>query len=53
MAWSQECFEGWGLLPPEAKALARELKAQGALATKLTGAGSGGMIVALWAETEV
>lgn len=51
MELSTQCFEAWGLLPPQAKALMQELKTQGALATKLTGAGSGGFVVALWADS--
>lgn len=45
---SQECFFSWGLVPPEAQELERKLRNEGALAVKLTGAGGGGICVALW-----
>ena len=45
---AQECFYRWGLVPPEAQLLEQKLLREGALATKLTGAGGGGMVVALW-----
>ncbi|MGK5088118.1 hypothetical protein WDW86_11220 [Bdellovibrionota bacterium FG-2] len=48
MQTSQRCFEAWGLLPPEALALSRELLEKGALAVKLTGSGGGGFLVGLW-----
>lgn len=48
---AQACFYDWGLVPQEAKQLEHELYAQGALAVKLTGAGGGGMMIALWAES--
>lgn len=48
---SMECYRIWGLLPPEVVAQARHLVAQGALAARLTGAGSGGMLVALWPKS--
>jgi mevalonate kinase len=48
MRHAQECFSAWQLIPAQAKKLEDELLSQGALATKITGAGDGGMIVALW-----
>lgn len=45
---AQECFEAWDLVPSEARALERDLVSRGALAAKMTGAGGGGMMVALW-----
>ena len=48
MSKARECFYSWGLVPKEAEHLEEDLMAQGALAVKLTGAGGGGMIVALW-----
>jgi diphosphomevalonate decarboxylase len=48
MRHAQECYYSWQLIPPQAQKLEDELRAQGALATKITGAGDGGMIVALW-----
>jgi mevalonate kinase len=48
MTLAQGCFRQWGLLPPEAAELERQLLAEGALAVKLTGAGGGGFLVALW-----
>ncbi len=50
MTQAQGCFRQWGLVPPEAEALEKALISKGALATKLTGAGGGGFIVALWDE---
>ena len=48
MNQSFECFEKWGLVCPQVKELAQKLKQQGALACRLTGAGDGGFLVALW-----
>lgn len=48
MKLAQECFYSWQLIPGEAKRLQESLQAQGALAVKITGAGGGGMLVALW-----
>jgi mevalonate kinase len=45
---ARECFYAWELVPGEAKGLEDSLLKQGALAVKLTGAGGGGMVVALW-----
>lgn len=50
MSLSSRCFEAWGLLPPEASVLRQNLIAQGALGAKLTGAGGGGYVVALWGD---
>ncbi|MBI4924969.1 MAG: hypothetical protein HY843_03510 [Bdellovibrio sp.] len=48
MKKAQRCFESWGLLPSQAKGLEKELYQKGALAVKLTGAGLGGFLAALW-----
>jgi mevalonate kinase len=48
MKQAQECFYSWELVPGDAKRLEERLLGQGALGVKLTGAGGGGMIVALW-----
>ena len=48
MRKSQECFYCWDLVPDEVCRLEKQLLAQGALAVKVTGAGGGGMLVALW-----
>lgn len=45
---AQECFQAWGLVPVEAQKIEKDLLSQGALAVKMTGAGGGGMMVALW-----
>lgn len=45
---AQESFYSWGLVPPEGKRIEAELLQKGALAVKMTGAGGGGMMVALW-----
>jgi mevalonate kinase len=50
MRLSSRCFEAWGLMPPEAMQIHQQLLAQGALAAKLTGAGGGGFVVALWGD---
>jgi mevalonate kinase len=42
------CFEAWGLVPVQASEIIQDLMSKGALACKLTGAGGGGMVVALW-----
>ena len=50
MRAAQRSFEDWGLVPEGVQVLIRQLIAQGALAAKITGAGGGGMVVALWRE---
>lgn len=45
---AQECFYAWRLVPGQAARIEQDLKARGALATKLTGAGGGGFVIALW-----
>lgn len=45
---SYDCFERWRLNPEPARQLRRELIAQGARSVKLTGAGDGGFVVAVW-----
>ena len=48
MKQAQECFYSWELVPGEAKRIEDQLVRDGALAAKLTGAGGGGFVVALW-----
>ncbi len=48
MRLAQECYYSWKLVPAEARRLEEELLTSGAKAVKLTGAGGGGMLVALW-----
>ena len=48
MRKSQECFYSWQLVPDDVRRMEQELLARGALAVKVTGAGEGGMLVALW-----
>ena len=48
MRKAQECYYSWRLVPAEAKHLEEDLLKQGALAVKLTGAGGGGFLVAMW-----
>lgn len=48
MAQAQRCFEEWGLVPKSVGQLVEDLLSQGARAAKLTGAGGGGFVVALW-----
>lgn len=50
MQKSQDCFNSWNLVPREAVEIEKKLQAQGALAVKITGAGGGGMVVALWSD---
>jgi mevalonate kinase len=52
MNQARECFYSWELVPGAAKRLEEELLDQGALAVKLTGAGGGGMVVALWPDAQ-
>jgi mevalonate kinase len=52
MGLARSCFREWGLVPKEILALEESLLSQGALAVKLTGAGRGGFVVALWDSTE-
>jgi mevalonate kinase len=51
MLQARECFYSWNLVPEEACHAEEQLLKQGALAVKLTGAGGGGMLVALWPDT--
>ncbi len=48
MRLAQECFRDWELVPGDAARMEAELRERGALGVKLTGAGGGGMLVALW-----
>lgn len=48
MKRSQNCFEQWGLVPERVRQLQGELERKGARGVKLTGAGNGGFLVALW-----
>jgi mevalonate kinase len=50
MHLAQECFYSWMLVPGEAHRIEESLLAQGALAVKMTGAGGGGFVVALWKD---
>ncbi|MBI2712208.1 MAG: hypothetical protein HYX41_05015 [Bdellovibrio sp.] len=51
MREARECFYAWQLVPGEARRIEEDLLKKGALAVKLTGAGGGGMIVALWPDS--
>jgi mevalonate kinase len=48
MKQAQQCFYSWRLIPGEARRIEETLLAEGALAVKMTGAGGGGFLVALW-----
>jgi mevalonate kinase len=48
MQIARECFYCWELVPGQVKRLEEKLIKDGALAVKLTGAGGGGVLVALW-----
>lgn len=45
---SQTCFSDWGLVPHEITEQIKKLKASGAISCKLSGAGLGGLIIALY-----
>lgn len=47
---AHSCFEEWGLIPHSVQELRKKLLKEGALAVKLTGAGGGGFLVALWGK---
>ncbi len=49
---ANECYYVWELMPGEGRRQEEELLRQGALATKLTGAGMGGFLVALWPDEQ-
>jgi mevalonate kinase len=48
MSHARDCFYSWDLVPAGVQALEESLLKQGARSVKLTGAGGGGMVVALW-----
>jgi mevalonate kinase len=48
MEFAHECFLAWDLVPESALRLRQSLLDQGALGAKLTGAGGGGFVVAVW-----
>ena len=45
---AHSCFVDWGLVPSQITAQREELFEKGAVGVKLTGAGDGGFLVALW-----
>jgi mevalonate kinase len=51
MDLAHQCFLDWNLVPAEITEQRQNLLQQGALACKLTGAGRGGMWVALWPDS--
>jgi mevalonate kinase len=53
MKRARECFYSWELVPGAVHRVEEKLLAEGALATKLTGAGGGGFVVALWPKTNL
>jgi mevalonate kinase len=50
MHLAQECFYSWRLISGDARRIEESLLAQDALAVKMTGAGGGGFVVALWKD---
>ncbi|MBL7716159.1 MAG: mevalonate kinase [Bdellovibrionales bacterium] len=50
---AQGCFQDWGLVPSQAYEMMESLKQKGALAVKMTGAGGGGMVLALWPDNRL
>lgn len=53
LALAQDCFQAWGLVPVQAAEMMDRLMKRGALATKMTGAGGGGMVLALWPDDQL
>lgn len=53
MGLARECFYSWELVPGEVRRLEEDLLKKGALAVKLTGAGGGGFVIALWPDSAV
>jgi mevalonate kinase len=47
---ANQCFEQWSLCTPAIKTLQQDLQEKGALASKPSGAGLGGLVLALWPE---
>jgi len=45
---ANECFNDWGLVNEQLNGKMQSLKDQGAIATKPTGSGNGGLILSLW-----
>lgn len=45
---AQSCFEQWDLISPALARHIKELRQQGAIATKPTGSGGGGYVLSLW-----
>lgn len=45
---ANQCFYDWQLMTPELISLEKTMKEQGAIATKVTGAGGGGLMLGLW-----
>ncbi len=50
MTKSRKVFDDWGLNPKAAQEIMHRLQGEGALTSRLTGAGRGGFIVSLWSE---
>jgi mevalonate kinase len=48
MKLAQRCFKEWDLVPEVAEQIEKRLYREGARSVKLTGAGGGGFLVALW-----
>lgn len=48
MQLGQECFKEWDLVPEIAQEIEQRLYSEGARGVKMTGAGGGGFLVALW-----
>ncbi len=51
MTHATECFDGWQLLTENLRHHMHALQQHGALATKPTGAGGGGLVLSLWQGT--
>lgn len=50
MMKSRKVFDDWGLNPKAAQEIMHRIQGEGALSTRLTGAGRGGFVVSLWPE---
>ncbi|MBF13763.1 MAG: hypothetical protein CMF46_05325 [Legionellales bacterium] len=48
MRLSNECYEEWGLITPDTRKAMNHLRTLGALTTRVSGKGLGGIIIGLW-----
>ena len=48
---ANECFKSWQLMTPQLEELSHIMSQMGAVATKVTGAGGGGLMLGLWEKS--